>query len=172
MKNFLFILFTLYSSVCYSQDDYYSIAKNNLNKYNPSRKDYVIIIDYTKNILSERLYVINMKTQKVIIQSRVSHAFKSGVLYLRDFSNIPGSNKSSSGNFVTGNISFGKFGRSMIIYGLDKGINDNAKKRFIIFHSNKKMSTMWSLGCFATPEDTNKSIIDLTHNGCLVSVIK
>jgi hypothetical protein len=59
----------------------------------------------------------------------------------------------------------------MIVDGLDKGINNNAKSRAIIVHSTKKMKTIWSNGCFATSEDVNKKIIDLTKNGCLICVI-
>jgi hypothetical protein len=58
-----------------------------------------------------------------------------------------------------------------VINGLDYGVNDNAKNRAIIFHSNKLMKTQWSNGCFATDEKINKQIIDLTHNGCLVIVL-
>lgn len=168
MKLLLFLLPVLISC---QDTDYYNVARKNIIKYNPPRKDYVIIIDYTKSILDERLYVIEMKSRNVVIKSKVSHAFKSGILYARDFSNVRGTNKSSKGNFLTNDIIYSKFGKSMIIIGLDKGINNNVKDREIIFHSDKKMSTPWSLGCFATPEDINKQIIDLTHNGCLVSVI-
>jgi hypothetical protein len=60
----------------------------------------------------------------------------------------------------------------MIIDGLDNGINNNARSRAVIFHSDRKMKTKWSNGCFATPEEINKKIIDLTKNGVLVCVIE
>ena len=59
----------------------------------------------------------------------------------------------------------------MIIDGLDDGVNDNARSRAIIFHSDTKMKTKWSKGCFATPEKINKKIINLTKNGVLVCII-
>jgi len=59
----------------------------------------------------------------------------------------------------------------MIIEGLDQGINNNARSRAIIFHPDTKMKTIWSNGCFATSEETNKTLIDLTKNGVLVCVI-
>lgn len=162
----------LITFLMYSFDkDYYSIALLRQNQYNPVRKDYVIIIDYTKNISQERLYVINMKTKEVVISSRVSHAFLSGMLIPSDYSNQPGSNKSSKGNFITKGTYNGFFGYSMVIKGLDKGINDKAESRAIIFHSDKKMDYLWSKGCFATPEDINNKIINMTKNGCLVCVI-
>lgn len=151
--------------------NYYEIAQSHVEKYNPPRKDYVIIVNYKKSILEERLYVIDMKTKNIVLSSRVSHAFKSGLLYATDFSNKNGTNKSSKGVYITGGTKYGKFGYSMLIYGKDRGINDNALRRSIIFHSDKLMSTKWSKGCFATPDKTNKKIINLTKNGCLVIVI-
>jgi hypothetical protein len=60
----------------------------------------------------------------------------------------------------------------MYLNGLDSGINSNAYKRAIIFHSSKKMKTIWSAGCFTTDEATNKEIIDLIKGGSLVYVNK
>ena len=155
-----------------NNDSYFDIADKSIKKYNPSRKDYVIIIDYSESIFSERLFVLNMKTNKVVISSTVSHSFKSGMFYVNKYSNQKGSNMTCGGNFVTQGTKYGRFGYSMIIKGLDKGVNDNSKSRAIIFHSNKKMKTKWSNGCFATSENINKEIINLTKNGCLVCVIK
>jgi len=150
---------------------YFEIAKSAQGKYHTKRKDYVIVVDYTKAIFQERLYVIDMKDGTIIISTSVSHAWNSGFLRPSRFSNKTGSNMTSAGCFVTAGTRYGKFGYSMVIRGLDKGINDNAEDRSVIFHSSKKMKTSWSNGCFATPEETNKKIIDLTKNGCLVCVI-
>lgn len=155
-----------------NNDLYFEIANKSIKNYNPTREDYVIIIDYRKSILSERLYVLDMKTKKIIISSKVSHSFKSGIFYVNKYSNQKGSNMTCGGNFITQGTKYGRFGYSMIIKGLDKGVNDNSKSRAIIFHSDKKMKTKWSNGCFATSEKTNKEIINLTKNGCLVCVIK
>ena len=151
--------------------NYFEIAKTAQAKYHTTRKDYVIVVDYTKSIFLERLYVLEMKTGEIVIRSTVAHAWNSGVLYPNIFSNIDESNMSSAGCYVTAGTYIGKFGYSMKIRGLDKGVNDRAEARSIIFHSSKKMKTVWSFGCFATPEETNKKIIDLTKNGCLVCII-
>ena len=150
---------------------YFEIAKSAQAKYRTTRKDYVIVVDYTKNIFSERLYVLDMKTGEIVIRSTVAHAWKSGVLHPNNFSNENKSNMSSAGCFITAGTKYGGFGYSMIIRGLDRGVNDKVEARSVIFHSSKKMKTLWSNGCFATPEETNKKIIDLTKNGCLVCVI-
>lgn len=154
-----------------TDEHYFEVAKSRSEKYRAPRKDYVIVVDYTKNILATRLYVIDMKTGKAVISSRVAHAYNSGKVYATEFSNKSGTNKSSKGNFITLGTKIGRFGYSMQIKGLDPGINDNATSRAIIFHSTTKMRSVWSHGCFATDEETNKQIIDLTKGGCLVCVI-
>jgi len=112
-----------------------------------------------------------MIKEEIVISSRVSHAWNSGFLYASDFSNKSGSNKSSKGTFITEGTKHGRFGYSMVINGLDSNVNNNARSRAVIFHSTKKMSNPWSNGCFATSDEINNQIIDLTKNGCLVIVI-
>ena len=152
--------------------DYRVLIDERIKAYDPSRRDYVAVIDYKKGIFSDRLYIINVKTNETIIKSRVSHAWNSGSIYPTDFSNFPGSEKSCYGTFITRGTYNGKFGYSMIVDGLDQGVNNKARSRAIIFHPSDKMKTPWSSGCFATPEATNRKIIDQIKNGCLVIVIK
>ena len=166
------ISFGTYSFLMGQGPDYSSLISEKIKTYNPPRKDYVIVIDYKKSIMVQRLYVINVKTNETVISSKVSHAFNSGILFPTNFSNVPGTNKSCYGAFLTGSTVYGKFGYSMWVHGQDRGINNNACSRAIIFHPDTKMPTMWSSGCFATSEETNKKIIDLTKNGCLVVVLK
>ena len=175
MKMFAIIFGFIAASVLIvcspNNSEYLDVARTRLEMYKAPRKDYVIVIDYRKNILMERLFVIDMKTAKPVISSRVSHAYNSGKLYATEFSNKSGTNKSSKGTFVTLGTKMGRFGYSMQIKGLDGGVNDNATARAIIFHPDTKMRSVWSHGCFATSEETNRRIIDLTKGGCLVCVI-
>jgi hypothetical protein len=152
-----------------SNSEYFELANQKIQKYNPPRKDYVIIIDYRKNLLSNRMFVLDMKSNKVVVESRVTHALNSGKLYATDFSNTPNSKKSCVGALLTQNPRMGRYGYSMVVKGLDQGINDNIKKRVIIFHPTR---APWSEGCFAASRETIKKVIDLTHDGCLVYVIK
>lgn len=133
---------------------------------------YVVLIDYSKSIFSKRLFVVDVKNKKMALTSTVSHAYNSGLQYATKFSNKEGSLMSCMGAFETKSTYYGKFGYSLILKGLDKDINSNAEQRKIIFHSSKKMKTKWSWGCFATPEETNKKLINLIKNGCLVYVYK
>ena len=153
-------------------ENYDRVVDEMLEKYNPPKKDYVIVIDYRKHLFTKRLFLYDVKNRKEIIRSRVAHAFNSGLLYADDFSNKNESRKSSYGAFLTGASYSGQYGHAMRVKGLDKGINDQAMKRAIVFHSVEKLPVMWSWGCFVTPPDINRQLIDLTKEGRLAVVLK
>ena len=140
-------------------------------KYKVKNDKYVVMVDYSKSINAERLYVVNTKTQKIEMTSIVSHGVNSGKEYAVDFSNVKHSNKSSLGAYLTENTYYGFFGYSLHLKGLDK-TNSLAKERNIIFHSTKKMKTKWSFGCFSVPEKNTRKIIDMIKGGCLVYAYK
>lgn len=148
-----------------------SVAKIQQSKYNPPNKKYVVVINYSKSIDSERLYVVDMDQSKVVLTSKVSHAGRSGAIIPVNFSNEFNTKKSSLGAYITKGTYYGSFGYSLKLVGLDS-TNSNAEKRAIIFHSNKLMKSKWSWGCFATDEPVNRRIIDMIKGGCLVYVYK
>ena len=55
--------------------NYFEIAKTAQAKYRTTRKDYVIVVDYTKSIFLERLYVLEMKTGEIVIRSTVAQYY-------------------------------------------------------------------------------------------------
>lgn len=133
---------------------------------------YSILIDYNQPIFKKRLWVIDNMTNEVVLNSFVSQAKNSGLIYAYDFSNVSNSKKSSVGVFKTlgsyeSNYGEGEYKLGMRIKGLEKGMNDNVLKRNIVFHSSYGL---WSEGCFMTSPQTNKKIIELTKNGCLLYV--
>ena len=146
------------------------LAQEIQKKYNVSNNKYVTIINYGKSILSNRLYLVDMQKNEIILRTTVSHAWNSGIVYPTKFSNGKGSNKSSIGAFKTMDSYPGEYGYAMRIIGLDGELNNNVMDRFVVFHSNKKMKYLWSDGCFATPEEINKKIIDKIKGGTLVYV--
>ena len=170
-KFIFFVFFGLLGFNYHIHDDnnsYFKIAKSKLQQFNPKHKDYVVIIDYRKNIFSERLYLLDTKNEKIILNCRVSHAWASGFFYPKYTSNVSGSEKSSVGAFITKNSRPGQYGYSMVIKGVENGKNNNVEKRVIIFHPTRNP---WSKGCFATSKENNKVIIDHMKNGRLVYVI-
>lgn len=147
------------------------MAKLAQKKYNPVNKRYVVIINYSLSIDSERLYLLDMNTSKVVLKTKVSHAKNSGYDVPYMFSNQMNTKKTSLGVYKSTQTYYGKFGYSLKLIGLDS-TNSNAERRAIVFHSNKKMKTKWSWGCFATSEEINKEIINKIKNGCLIIVYK
>lgn len=116
----------------------------------------------------QRLWVIDLTNNEVILNSCVSHARRTGWLFPSDFSNKPKKFKSCAGCFVTGNSYHGTYGQGMRLKGLQKGVNKNARQRAIVFHPAKGMT--WSGGCFMTPEEINEKIIELTEGGAFLYV--
>jgi hypothetical protein len=136
-------------------------------QYKVTNYKYVVMVDYSKSIDEERLYIVNTKTAQIEMTSIVSHGINSGKEYATNFSNVNKSKKSSLGAYLTENTYYGHFGYSLYLRGLDK-TNSLAKKRKIIFHSSKTMKTKWSFGCFSLPEKNTRKIIDMIKGGCLV----
>lgn len=128
------------------------------------------IIDYSKPSDTERFFVIDINSRKLLYKSLVAHGKNSGVYYASSFSNKQSSYKSSIGFFITGDTYIGKHGFSLRLNGLEKNINDNAGKRAIVIHSAsyvtkehiKKYGRLGrSHGCPALPTHNYKNIVDL-----------
>ena len=142
-------------------------------------RDIITIIDFSKPSTEDRFFVIDLKQKKLLYKSVVSHGKNSGDKYARSFSNENGSYKSSLGFYVTENTYNGKNGYSLVLNGLEKGINDRAKERAIVIHgaaySNPSMITSFgrlgrSLGCPALPQSINQSVINTIKDGTLLYI--
>ena len=94
------------------------------------------IADYAKSSRDARFYLVNaaggMVTSYHVAHGRGSDPYHSG--YLNYFSNAFGSEASSSGAYVTGDVYYGKYGRSLRLIGLDPS-NSNADARAIVVHA-------------------------------------
>lgn len=131
-------------------------------------KDRLVIIDYSLPVFKKRLWVINPRTNKILFHSHVGHAGSSGIIYATNFSNVPHSNKSSVGSFLTLHTYNGKFGYSLNVKGLERGVNNNAHRRRIIFH--KMNNKPWSLGCFTIPQKDVRKLINMIKGRTFVYV--
>ena len=141
------------------------------------RKGLLILIDYSQPSNKERFFVIDIKRAKILYKSLVAHGKNSGDRFACGFSNKPGSYKSCLGFFVTGSTYKGKHGYSLLLQGVEPGINDNALKRRIVIHGAEYVSKQFikrygrpgrSLGCPALPSNLASSIIETIKDGsCL-----
>ena len=149
------------------------------NRMGGHDKDILTVIDFTKPSTEKRLFVIDLKLKKILFISYVAHGRNSGEKYATSFSNREGSFKSSLGFYKTENTYYGKNGYSLVLDGLERGINDKAKERAIVMHgaTYANPSTIRScgrlgrsLGCPALPLAVSKKIIDTIKGGTLLYI--
>ncbi len=129
---------------------------------------YLTIADFSKPSSMERLYVIDMELQKVVLKTLVAHGRNSGTLFAKQFSNKSASYQSSLGFYITGRPYSGKHGTSLALNGIEQGINDKANQRAIVIHGADYVSQDFiqrqgyigrSQGCPAVPNSQVKGII-------------
>lgn len=162
--------------------DVFNLAIKGLRKletigqlHNPN---ILTIADYSQSSNKKRLYVIDLKNRKLLFNTYVAHGRNTGDEFAKSFSNESGSFKSSLGFFVTEKPIIGPHtGYSLMIDGVEKGVNDNACKREIIIHAANYATESFikkngrlgrSLGCPVLPPDLNRPIIDTIKEGtCL-----
>lgn len=152
---------------------YYNLKRQGLIR----REGIVTLIDFDKPSVSERLYIIDVENRTVLHSSLVAHGKGSGEDVATSFSNRPGSNKSSVGFYLTENTYNGKNGYSLVLKGLDRGINDKAQRRSIVIHGADYVSREYinthgrlgrSKGCPALSMENCQQVIDLIKEGtCL-----
>jgi hypothetical protein len=145
---------------CEVQTKWGSKAKN---------KNIITLIDFSKSINEPRLYVIDLKNNKILLTSNVDHGSGSGTgLTPSSFSNIEGSKATSLGCYLTLQTYQGMWGYSLRLDGLENDKNSNALKRNIVVHSSKKMFSKFSWGCFSVPDNNANPLINLIKNGSLI----
>ena len=146
----------------------YLLKKKKLRKSN-----LLTICDYSQSSNSQRLYVIDLNTEKLLYNTFVAHGKNSGDEFANSFSNLDKSNKSSLGFMVTAETYVGKAGLSLRFDGAEKGINDLVRTRDIVLHGSTFVSNSLrgngtiskSLGCPAVPFGIHKKIIALIKGG-------
>ncbi|HJC94934.1 MAG TPA: murein L,D-transpeptidase catalytic domain family protein [Candidatus Phocaeicola gallinarum] len=143
------------------------------------KRDILTLIDFSKPSTEERLYVFDMKKHRLLFSSVVSHGKNSGNNYATSFSNEYGSYKSSLGFYLTESTYQGKNGYSLILNGLEKGINDRARERAIVVHGAAYADPSVvarggrlgrSFGCPALPPKLSRPIIDAIKGGSVMYI--
>lgn len=129
------------------------------------------LVDFSKPSYEKRLWIVDLKTGECLLNTWVSHGKGTGrSAVAKNFSNVLGSECSSLGRFVPREVFDGKHGLSLRLSGLDKGLNDLAEQRGIIFHAaeyvNEHNAKVYkrqgnSQGCFAVPQRDIKKVISL-----------
>lgn len=201
VKKILLFIFLLFGNTIFSEDIYtlesisysyndlelenkisFSAFQNGIKGFNQisnKKNNILTIVDFTKPSTEERMYVLDLDNNEILLSTHVSHGKGSGDLYANSFSNKDGTYKSSPGFFLTGNIYDGINGDSLELHGLEKGINDNARKRNIVIHGATYASPKFivgngrlgrSKGCLAVPFSVNKELINTVVGGTVFYV--
>ncbi len=142
-------------------------------------KNIITLVDFSKPSTEKRFFLIDIDSKEVVYQNYVAHGKNSGMLKAEKFSNIANSNQSSLGFYRTGETYYGKHGLSLKLDGLEKGINDMARKRHIVIHKAhyaeetfiKKYGRLGrSFGCPALPAANYQFVIDTIKDGTLLFI--
>lgn len=143
--------------------------------------EILTVIDFELSSSEKRLWVINLETGALLFHEQVTHGKNTdknhdGKVDKDGFSNESGSLKSSIGVFRTAETYHSrKFnGTALKLEGLEKGFNDNARKRAIVIHPAKyadvpegtKMGRSW--GCPAVDPDISEQLVDTIKNGTML----
>ena len=112
-------------------------ARAAFDRFRPmiQRPGTVVIADFAKASRDPRFYLLDTASGRVS-QHLVAHGRGSDPAhrgFVDYFSNRMGSNASSAGAYLTGDIYEGKYGRSMRVHGLEDR-NSNALARAIVIH--------------------------------------
>jgi len=144
-----------------------------------NNKNIITLIDFTKPSTEKRLYVLDMNNRKMLFHTHVAHGQGSGENYATSFSNVLGSHQSSLGFYLTENSYEGGNGYSLILNGLEKGINNKVRDRGIVMHGADYCDPALipgtgrlgrSLGCPALPYELSSLVIDAIKDGSLIYV--
>lgn len=158
--------------------------KNKIKEYDCfDNCKYGAIVDWRESGRNHRFYLYDLKGEKLLYSWYTSHGKASGSpLKASTFSNIPNTHKSSYGMLrVAEPYQSSKFEFACRLDGLDRGINDNVRKRAIVMHSSDYCGKDWvrkygyagrSHGCITMDPDKAPYIIDCLKHGSPLYLIK
>lgn len=153
--------------------------KTLLNKGLVKKTNIITVADFSQSSRSKRLFILDVDAQAVVMQTYVAHGRNSGQEYATSFSNKPESHKSSLGFYLTKGTYMGQHGLSLVLDGMERGINDNAEERKIVIHGAGYIGdshlqanpfTGRSHGCPAVANKLSKKIIQTIKDGSVLFI--
>lgn len=143
-----------------------------------TQRDVIAIADFSAPSREPRFHLFNVHngdtTTLLVAHGKGSDPSHTG--WVQQFSNVPGSEASSSGSYIVGETYFGQHGQSRRLMGLDPQ-NDQAESRAIVIHpawyvSNNMIVEHGKLGrsqgCFAVSESDINQVLTRLGTGSLL----
>lgn len=146
-----------------------------------ANRDLVGIADFSRSSSTARFHILDLRNARIesylVAHGRGSDPAHTG--WLQRFSNLPGSEATSQGAFLTKDVYFGAHGRSRRLAGLDPE-NNQAEPRGIVVHGawyvNQELAAKGAIGrsqgCFAFEQSQVGQIIDRLGPGRLILATK
>lgn len=146
-------------------------------------RDVIGIVDFSSPSRATRLDIVDVVGGRILGRHLVAHGSGSDPAnsgWVQRFSNQPGSNASSPGSFITGQLYSGKHGRSRRLLGLDQG-NNRALERNIVIHGAHYVTPDMaenagrigrSQGCFAVSTSEIGQVLEMLGPGRLLYAAK
>jgi hypothetical protein len=135
------------------------------------------VIDYSLPSSKQRMWIFDLKKEKLLYNTHVAHGQNSGMNVPKHFSNRPSSKATSLGTYLTRGTYFGSKGLSLNLQGLEKGFNDNAYSRRVVIHGAWYVEPGFikragragrSWGCPSIAKTIAKPVINLIKGGSVV----
>ena len=129
---------------------------------------------------AKRFYVIDLDRKELVLRTYVAHGQGSGERTATSFSNQEGSHATSLGLYRVGaEIVSPKHGTSLLLHGLERGVNCQAQAREVIMHGADYVSAAYiaehgrlgrSWGCPAVSRADMPRMLELLANGGLLYI--
>ncbi|PWU13655.1 MAG: hypothetical protein C5B49_14325 [Bdellovibrio sp.] len=144
------------------------------NKSYIANQNYLSVVDFSQRSSKDRFFIINMSTGKVwaihVAHGTGSDPANNG--YAVRFSNVPNSNASSLGYYLTAETYGGKYGTALRLDGLSN-TNSMVRERGVVLHgapyvreANVIEGRTW--GCLGVTMDYKNQVINLLKHGSLI----
>lgn len=161
-KNVLKLALTAYKKAA---------VKNNV------KKPVLTVIDYSMPSSKQRMWIFDLRHEKLLYNTYVAHGQNSGMTVPNHFSNQTSSKATSLGTYITRDTYMGSKGYSLNLQGLEKGFNDNAYNRRVVIHGawyvepdfiRKSGRAGRSWGCPSIAKTIATPVINLIKGGSVV----
>lgn len=141
------------------------------------QKNILTVIDYSLPSFKQRMWIFDLRKNKLLYNTYVAHGVNSGNTTPSHFSNKNSSKETSLGTYITRDTYTGSKGIALNLQGLEKGFNDNAYSRRVVIHGawyvepnfikqSGRAGRSW--GCPSIAQSIAGSVINVLKGGSVV----